>query len=106
MYGSGTEGSLPCTVAAVRNLSASLSYSAVRPTVAYFSSTITSTETASKLSSLEIRRTRTDIVSGVKISDTKFSGNHAAICTSSKPDSNLSKNSSISSAGFLQPTLE
>lgn len=46
------------------------------------------------------------LVSGVKISDTKFSGNHAAICTSSKPDSNLSKNSSISSAGFLQPTLE
>ena len=42
----------------------------------------------------------------VKISDTKFSGNHAASCTSSKPDSNLSKNSSISSAGFLQPTLE
>lgn len=45
-------------------------------------------------------------LSGVKISDTDFSGNHAAICTSSKPDSNLSKNSPISSAGFLQPTLE
>lgn len=46
------------------------------------------------------------VVSGVKISDTKISGNHAAICTSSKPRQNLSKNSSMSSAGLRQPTLE
>ena len=43
---------------------------------------------------------------GVKISDTDFSGNHAASCTSSRPDSSLSKNRSISSAGLIQPTLE
>ncbi len=45
-------------------------------------------------------------MSGVKISDTDFSGSHAAICASSKPESNLTKNSPISSARLLQPTLE
>ena len=53
-----------------------------------------------------VNRTIRTPLSGVKVSDTKFSGNHAASCTSSKPDSNLSKNSSISSAVLLQPTLK
>lgn len=40
-----------------------------------------------------------------KTTDAGFSGNHAAICASSRPDSSLPKSSSTSSAGPRRPTL-
>ncbi|MBR3315268.1 MAG: hypothetical protein IKG18_14165 [Atopobiaceae bacterium] len=60
----------------------------------------------SLIAGVDLRDGGWNSVSGVKISDTKISGNHAASCTSSRPESNLTKNSPISSAGFRQPTLE